>query len=131
MILDENEVLLKTIQGGEKESTNNRMEYAAALCALREIPDDADVTIHTDSMLLVQTMEQWADKWVRTNKLKSKKNANLIEKILAERSRIARVKFSWIPSHSGVPLNEKCDLMANEAREKTVRHSGAKWIEIH
>lgn len=131
LIFNEKNELVRTIQGGEKKSTNNRMEYAAALCALREIPDDAEAIVYTDSMLLVNTIEQWAIKWIQAGKLQKKKNANLIEKILAERSRIAQVRFCWVAGHTGIDLNERCDQLANEARYKTERLRDDKWLEIN
>lgn len=92
----------KTLQGGERQTTNNRMEMMAVIEGLKEIPEQEQVTIYSDSQYVINTM---------TKNWKRNKNQDLWAKMDAEvKSR--RVKWQWVRGHNGHPLNEEADRLA-------------------
>ena len=53
------------LSGGEPHTTNNRMEYTAALEGLRSLPDGSRVCVVTDSQLMLNSMTTWIAGWKR------------------------------------------------------------------
>lgn len=107
--------------GGEPDSTNNRMELRAIIAALEHVPDGQTATIHTDSNLAVQTLNQWAHGWARngwTKKSKGEiKNLDLVKQAYAAlQAHEGRVTVQWIKAHVGHVYNERADQLANAAR---------------
>ncbi len=107
----------KEISGGEPETTNNRMEMTAALEALKALKSPCEVHLHTDSQYLRQGMTEWLPGWVR-RKWKSStgkpvKNRDLWEALVSEAAR-HEMHWHWVKGHSGHPLNERADELANE-----------------
>lgn len=103
--------------GGEKETTNNRMEMNAVLAAIREV--EGDLEIRSDSKYIVDCINKgWWNKWVSQGWLTAKKepvkNQDLWEDIL-EIAIPRKVKFVWVKGHSGDPGNEEADRLAVEA----------------
>jgi len=111
----------REISGYVPSTTNNRMELAAAIEALRALPDGADVDLHTDSQYLRTGMSEWLARWKRngwrTAARKPVKNEDLwrILDALAQRH---HVRWHWVRGHDGHPENERCDELANAA----IRH---------
>jgi cyclic pyranopterin phosphate synthase len=94
----------RELSGGEKRTTNNRMEIMAAIKGLEETPPGSSVHIESDSQYLVFTM---------TRNWKRNKNHDLWEKLdrlVAERS----VEWAWARGHVGHPENERADALACE-----------------
>lgn len=106
----------KELKGGEIETTNNRMEMTAAIEALRALKQPCVVNLHTDSQYVRQGITEWLPGWVRKNWKTSGgqpvKNRDLWEALLEE-SRRHDVKWHWVKGHSGHPLNERADALAN------------------
>ena len=98
----------RELSGGEKRTTNNRMEIMAAIKGLAETPPGSTVHIESDSQYLVFTM---------TRNWKRNKNHDLWEKLdrlVSERS----VKWSWTRGHAGHPENERADALACDAAKR-------------
>ena len=114
-----NGVASREIFGGERQSTNNRMEFIAALKALELVDDGTTVTVFTDSMLLVKTASDWMHSWRKRGW--TRKNgaaiANL-DLVKALASECTRLKVTWkhVKAHSGIALNERADWLANKGR---------------
>ncbi|MBK8972774.1 MAG: ribonuclease HI [Hahellaceae bacterium] len=106
----------KELKGGEPETTNNRMEMTAAIEALRALKQSCVVNLHTDSQYVRQGITQWLPGWVRKNWKTSGgqavKNRDLWEALLKETQR-HDVTWHWVKGHSGHPLNERADALAN------------------
>ncbi len=100
----------------EASTTNNRMELKALIAAYRMLPEDAEITIHSDSQLCVKTVNEWAAGWeARGWKRKNGPIANL--ELVKELWRLAnahpRVTLQWIKAHDGSRWNEYADALAS------------------
>lgn len=101
--------------GTHAKTTNNRMELTALIEAFRLLPDEAEVTVHTDSRLCVDTIEKWAPGWERKGWRKKDgeiKNLALVQELLAQRRAHPRCTLQWIAAHSGQRWNEYADSLA-------------------
>jgi ribonuclease HI len=103
--------------GGEKNTTNNRMELTAVIEALGEAERQAPgaaIELKTDSQYVKNGITSWINSWKRngwrTADRKPVKNKELWEALDAVASRTAP-KFTWVEGHAGVELNERCDAM--------------------
>lgn len=106
----------REISGGEKLTTNNRMELLAVINALRSIPDGCDVTVMSDSQYITNAFnEGWVTKWEKQNWMRNKKDPVVnpdLWKDLVALTKKHKVKFVWIKGHAGHPYNERCDKLA-------------------
>ncbi|HOK14349.1 MAG TPA: ribonuclease H [Candidatus Kapabacteria bacterium] len=101
------------------ETTNNRAEYQAAIEAINYASQfSKEMQINTDSELLFNTMTKWIYSWQKKNWKKSDgkpvQNLDLVQK-LWELVQKYKVHWNKVPAHSGIALNERCDLLAKEA----------------
>jgi ribonuclease HI len=104
--------------GGHPATTNNRMELTGLIEALRMLPEDAELTVYSDSNLCVQTVNEWAAGWeARGWRRKTGPIANLelVQELYALKKRRPRVAIRWIKAHDGSRWNEYADALA--ARE--------------
>jgi ribonuclease HI len=106
--------------GGAAATTNNRMELMAMIEGLRMLPEDAELTLYSDSNLCVQTVNEWAAGWEKRGwKRKTGPIANLelVQELYALKKRRRRVTIKWIKAHDGSRWNEYADVLAaREAR---------------
>ena len=107
--------LRKEISGGERDTTNNRMELLAVIVALETLKiEKSDVDVFTDSRYVADSVEkQWVFEWERKG-FKKKKNPDLWRRFLIS-YRKHTVSFHWIKGHANIPENEVCDRLAVEA----------------
>lgn len=106
----------KELCGGEKETTNNRMELLAVINGLEALNRKCKVKIYSDSSYVVNGITKgWAEGWKANNWRKSDKkpalNPDLWDKLLYLLSQ-HEYEFVWIKGHDGHPENERCDKMA-------------------
>ena len=118
-IINDNDKIIK-ISGGEKNTTNNKMELMAPINALKKINKDNKVEIYTDSKYVKLGITEWIHKWTKNNWQTSKKedvkNKDLwIE--LFELTKSFEINWIWVKAHSGNILNEEVDLLAKQAAE--------------
>ena len=105
----------RELQGGEADTTNNRMELLAAINALESLKTGAAITVVTDSAYVKNGVTSWIHGWKRngwrTADKKPVKNAELWQRLerAAERH---RVTWEWIKGHAGHPENERADALA-------------------
>lgn len=108
----------KSISGGERATTNNRMELMAAIMALETLRRAVSVRVTTDSQYVKQGIELWLPRWQangwRTSAGKAVKNQDLWER-LAVAAAGHRVHWLWTRGHSGHRENEIVDKLAREA----------------
>ena len=115
------------LSGGEPHTTNNRMEYTAALEGLRSLPDGARVCIVTDSKLMLDSMTTWIAGWKRkgwkTAGGDPVKNQDLV-KALDEQLARHNVRWHWVRAHetgdehAWKQLNDRADQLAVAAAAK-------------
>ncbi len=106
----------KELSGGEKETTNNRMELTAVIMGLSALKEPCEVTLVTDSKYVADGITKgWAESWQKNGWRKADKkpalNPDLWEKLL-ELIKIHKVKINWVKGHAGHPENERCDRLA-------------------
>ena len=106
----------RELSGGERETTNNRMELSAAIYALEALKEPCEVELVTDSKYLADAvtlgwLEGWrARGWRRADK-KPVLNPDLWERVYALLQKHT-VTITWVKGHAGHPYNERCDALA-------------------
>ena len=120
MIAREGDAVVKTreLNGGEADTTNNRMELLAAISALEALKRDTEITVVTDSAYVKNGVSQWIHGWKRngwkTADRKPVKNAELWQALEEARDR-HKVTLHWVKGHAGHPENERADELARLA----------------
>jgi ribonuclease HI len=108
----------KTLYGGERHTTNNRMELTAAIEGLAVLREPCEVVLTTDSQYVRQGITQWLANWKaqgwRTAAKTPVKNQDLWRR-LDEIARRHRIEWHWVKGHSGHRENELADALANRA----------------
>ncbi|MDH5648938.1 MAG: ribonuclease HI [Gammaproteobacteria bacterium] len=107
----------KELYGGERETTNNRMELMAAIKALQALKKpNCQVELTTDSNYVRQGITEWLNNWKRngwkTANRKPVKNMELWQQ-LDQISQQHTISWHWVKGHSGHPENERADQLAN------------------
>lgn len=106
----------KQLHGGEKQTTNNRMELMAAIQALESLTRSCTVTLITDSVYVKSGITEWMPNWKKrgwkTAARKPVKNVDLWQR-LDEAAQRHDVNWQWVKGHSGHPGNELADQLAN------------------
>ncbi len=106
--------------GGEKETTNNRMELTAVIKALSAAKKHDALEIHTDSQYVKNGMEKWVRQWKNNNwknaEKKPVKNKELWQQ-LDELAQTKKITWVWVKGHAGQEMNERCDELARTAAE--------------
>lgn len=106
----------KELSGGEKDTTNNRMELTAVIKALSALKEPCDVRLTTDSKYVCEAVNQkWVYSWQKNGWRKADKkpalNVDLWEELLPLLE-MHNVEFVWVKGHAGHPENERCDELA-------------------
>jgi ribonuclease HI len=108
----------KEISGAQRDTTNNRMELQAVISALQALKRPAQVRLYTDSQYVRRGVLEWLPQWKlrgwKTADKKPVRNQDLWEQLDAARAG-HQIEWHWVPGHSGVPGNERCDALANAA----------------
>ena len=104
------------LSGGDKSTTNNRMELTAVIEALKRLKEKCSVTIYTDSKYVADAFLQgWIWNWEKNGWKKSDQkpvlNPELWQTLLTE-IRKHDYKIVWVKGHAGHPENERCDKLA-------------------
>lgn len=122
IVVDAGGAELTELSGGEPATTNNRMEYRAALEGLRSLPAGSSACIVTDSKLMLDSMTRWIHGWRRkgwrTAAGEPVKNQDLVQALDAEIARHAQVRWHWVrghetgAQHAHKALNDRADRLA-------------------
>lgn len=109
----------KELSGGEKLTTNNRMEMMAVIAGLEALKRPCRVTVTTDSQYVMKGMTEWLKGWKaknwRTAAKQPVKNADLWQR-LDEAAQPHTLSWVWVRGHDGHPENERADQLAVAAR---------------
>ena len=114
----------KRMSGGEKDTTNNRMELTAVIAGLSALKRACEVNVISDSKYVCDSVSKgWVYSWKKKNWKKSDGkpalNSDLWEDLLYL-LKIHKVTFTWIKGHAGHPENELSDKMAVEESKKII-----------
>ena len=111
--------------GGEKLTTNNRMELTAAIKGLQYCDSQEEkqlslkeIKIYTDSVYLKEGITNWISNWEKNNwKTSDKKNVKNVDlwKKLKELTKINQIEWCWIKGHSNNLMNDLADKLAKKA----------------
>ena len=108
----------KELSGGEKATTNNRMELMAAIAALEALKRPCRVALYTDSIYLRDGITKWLPNWKargwKTAAKEPVKNVDLWQRLEAAASR-HEIDWHWVRGHAGHPENERADALARAA----------------
>lgn len=106
---------VKELNGGDSNTTNNKMELTAAIEALQTLKEHCDVELYTDSTYVKDGINQWMPNWKRngwrTASKKPVKNKELWE-ALDVAIQQHDVTWHWVKGHAGDPGNERADALA-------------------
>lgn len=113
----------RELRGGERATTNNRMELLAAIQALESLKESCGVTLYTDSTYVMQGLNEWMPAWKkrgwRTADRKPVKNQDLWQRLDAAAQR-HKIEWRWVKGHNGNPGNEAADQLANAGLEEAL-----------
>jgi len=124
--------LRKELSAGYQLTTNNRMEMLAVIVALQALKSPAKVTLYTDSKYVVDSITKgWVKRWQARDWKKSDgkqaENIDLWQQLLPLLDQ-HEVSLQWIKGHAGHPENERCDVLANEARKSGMLREDAGYL---
>ena len=102
----------KIIKGGEKVTTNNKMELKAVIEALKSLKEPCEVELYSDSTYVLKGISEWLDSWIKKG-FKNVKNKELWQEFLNVKQH-HKIYTNWIKAHSGHKENEICDKIAKE-----------------
>lgn len=113
---------VREVSGGERDTTNNRMELMAVIEGLSAIKRKCVVELYSDSQYVLKGLEEWMENWKvhgwRRGKRGPKvKNVELWQRLDELRGK-HELRFHWIRGHAGHPENERCDALAVMESEK-------------
>ncbi len=111
----------KELYGGERNTTNNRMELMAAIEGLSALKEPCEVVLTTDSQYVRKGITEWMNNWKKNGwKTASKKPVKNVDlwKLLDEQQCLHDIKWKWVKGHSGHRENEIADMLANKGIER-------------
>jgi ribonuclease HI len=116
----------KELFGGERETTNNRMELMAVIMALEALKRPCHVFLHADSQYVLKGMTEWLAGWKakgwKTASKQPVKNVDLWQRLDALVAGAGhRIDWRWVKGHNGDPGNERADALANRGVEQAMR----------
>lgn len=113
----------KELHGGERNTTNNKMELTAAIEGLRAVKKkDVPVDVYVDSAYVLGGITQWVYGWMKKGWVNSKKepvaNKDLWLQLLDEKRKFSDITFHKVKGHSNNAGNNKADALANLAMDE-------------
>tara|TARA_B000000475_G_scaffold128592_1_gene103759 strand:- start:53 stop:502 length:450 start_codon:yes stop_codon:yes gene_type:complete len=124
VILDDK---LKTYNGSEKETTNNRMELKAAIMGIKNADTTTEITIYTDSKYVKDGITNWITNWKKKNWItaskKPVKNQDLWKE-LDNMNNQYNVKWEWVKAHQD---NNSDDSKYNNMADQLARKGALEW----
>ena len=113
----------KELYGGDRQTTNNRMELMAAIMALEALKRPVHAIVTTDSEYLKNGITRWMAGWKargwRTAAREPVKNQELWQRLDAA-ARSHEVEWRWVRGHSGHPENERADVLARRGLDEAL-----------
>ena len=114
----------KELFGGEKDTTNNRMELMAVIQALNALKRPCEINLYVDSQYVLKGITEWIQGWKAKGwKTASKapvKNVDLWQALDAARA-VHQIEWIWVKGHAGDAGNERADQLANRGVEQAMQ----------
>jgi len=107
----------KALYGGEKLTTNNRMELTAVIKGLEALTKSCRIKITTDSKYVLQGVTEWMPNWKKRNWRTANKKPVLNVELWQQLDELVaqhEIEWDWVKGHSGHPENELADQLANQ-----------------
>ena len=117
IIIDEKENQV-TLSGGEKSTTNNRMEPTAPIMALKKIKKSSKIVIYTDSTYLKNGITVWIENWKKNGWKSAGKKPVKNKDLWVTLDNLTKKKlifWKWVKAHAGNKFNELADKLATDA----------------
>ncbi len=118
----------RELAGGERDTTNNRMELMGAIMALEALKSPCEVVLVTDSQYVQKGIGEWLPNWIRrgwkTAGGDPVKNQDLWQRLQAAAAPHT-VQWKWVKGHAGDPDNERVDKLARDAAVKVASGAAA------
>jgi ribonuclease HI len=111
---------IRELSGGERETTNNRMELTAVIKAFEALKKPVEIDVYSDSRYLVLGMTRWLPGWKKagwrraSGKLENSDLWQQLDNLVQDHL----VHWCWVQSHAGDKYNERADKLAREAIPK-------------
>ncbi|MCI9058008.1 MAG: ribonuclease HI [Oscillospiraceae bacterium] len=106
----------KEMSGGEKNTTNNRMELTGVIRALQTLKEPCIVELYSDSKYVIDALSKgWAKGWRARGWVKGDKKPALnpdLWAVLLDLCEVHDVRTHWVKGHADNPYNERCDRLA-------------------
>lgn len=109
------------LSGGEKETTNNRMELTAVIQALTKLNRSCHIHIYTDSKYVLEGATKWLSGWKEKGWKNSQRKEVLNKDLWLSYDNLSqshKIEWTWVKGHAGDPLNERADQLAVNAIPK-------------
>ena len=112
----------KELSGGEKSTTNNRMELTAVIEGLKALKEPCIVELFSDSKYVIDGLSKgWAEGWRKNGWKKADKKPALNPDLWGQLLDLVaqhQVRYHWVKGHAENPKNNRCDEMAVEQSQK-------------
>ena len=119
-VLIEYQDVSKEYFGGEKNTTNNKMELKAAIEGLKALNESCIVNLTTDSKYVMDGITEWIKNWKKNNWKNAAKKDVKNKDLWIELDHLVtkhEIKWNWVKGHSGHEKNEIADALANKGIE--------------
>ena len=121
-MLSSGKIYKKELSGGERDTTNNRMELLAVIAGLEALKEPCKVSVYSDSQYIINAFKKnWIYTWIKKGWKKSNGtpvlNSDLWER-LTEAKKNHLIEWNWVKGHSGHKENERCDYLAKNSASK-------------
>lgn len=111
----------RELSGGERDTTNNRMELTAAISALESLTTPTVIDLYTDSRYVQQGITLWLPSWQARGWRRSDNQPVLNVDLWQALSRLVKrheVRWHWLKGHAGHPQNERANRLASQAMNR-------------
>ncbi len=120
----------KVLSGGERSTTNNRMELTAAIRGLQALKEPCAVTLYSDSRYLVDGISRgWAKAWRSRGWMRTKKEPAKNPELWGELLDLLEkhpTELRWVKGHADDPDNARCDALAVVESRRAARGADAE-----
>ncbi len=110
------------LSGGEKSTTNNRMELTAVIRGLQRLKEPCIVELYSDSKYVIDGLQKgWAEGWKKRGWIKSDKKPALnpdLWEILLDLTHVHQMRYHWVKGDADNPKNNRCDQLAVAETQK-------------